>query len=56
MLSLLGGSYESMLEGARHLSALPIRALKLHQLQLVRGTALARHCAPAPGQRSAAGT
>ncbi|WP_293605406.1 TIGR01212 family radical SAM protein [Polaromonas sp. UBA4122] len=42
MLGLPGESYESMLDGARHLSALPIRALKLHQLQLVRGTALAR--------------
>lgn len=42
MLGLPGESIESMLDGARQLSALPIRALKLHQLQLVRGTALAR--------------
>jgi len=42
MLGLPGESYASMLDGARRLSALPIRALKLHQLQLVRGTALAR--------------
>lgn len=42
ILGLPGESRESMLEGARRLSALPIRALKLHQLQLVRGTALAR--------------
>lgn len=42
ILGLPGESHESMLEGARRLSALPIRALKLHQLQLVRGTALAR--------------
>lgn len=42
MLGLPGESLESMLDGARQLSALPIRALKLHQLQLVRGTALAR--------------
>jgi radical SAM protein (TIGR01212 family) len=46
MLGLPGESYESMLEGARHLSALPIRSLKIHQLQLVRGTA--------PGPRMAA--
>lgn len=42
LLGLPGESRESMLDGARKLSALPIHALKLHQLQLVRGTALAR--------------
>jgi hypothetical protein len=42
MLGLPGESRASMLAGAGRLSALPIRALKLHQLQLVRGTALAR--------------
>ncbi|MGE5492572.1 MAG: TIGR01212 family radical SAM protein [Actinomycetota bacterium] len=42
ILGLPGESWESMLEGARRLSALPVRALKLHQLQMVRGTALAR--------------
>lgn len=42
LLGLPGESRESMLDGARLISALPIRALKLHQLQLVRGTALAR--------------
>jgi radical SAM protein (TIGR01212 family) len=42
LLGLPGESRDSMLDGARKLSALPIRALKLHQLQLVRGTALAR--------------
>ena len=42
MLGLPGESHASMLDGARQLSALPIQALKLHQLQLVRGTALAR--------------
>jgi len=31
-----------MLDGARRLSALPVRGLKLHQLELVRGTELAR--------------
>jgi hypothetical protein len=42
LLGLPGESRQSMLEGARQLSALPIHALKIHQLQLVRGTALAR--------------
>lgn len=42
MLGLPGESQESMLAGAQKISALPIRAVKLHQLQLVRGTALAR--------------
>lgn len=42
LLGLPGESRQSMLEGAARLSALPVKALKLHQLQLVRGTALAR--------------
>jgi len=42
LLGLPGESHASMMDGARQLSALPIHALKLHQLQLVRGTALAR--------------
>lgn len=42
ILGLPGESRAGMLEGARRLSALPLSALKLHQLQLVRGTALAR--------------
>lgn len=42
LLGLPGESVESMLDGARLLSALPIHALKLHQLQVVRGTLLAR--------------
>jgi radical SAM protein (TIGR01212 family) len=42
MLGLPGESHNNMLEGASLLSALPIKALKLHQLQLVRGTLLAR--------------
>ena len=42
MLGLPGESYASMIAGAGRLSALPLHALKLHQLQLVRGTALAR--------------
>ncbi len=42
LLGLPGESDQSMLEGAARISALPVHALKLHQLQLVRGTALAR--------------
>lgn len=42
MLGLPGESVDSMLDGARLLSRLPIQALKLHQLQIVRGTLLAR--------------
>ena len=42
LLGLPGESKDSMLDGARQLSALPIHALKLHQLQVVRGTVLAR--------------
>lgn len=42
MFGLPGESRDSMLDGARQLSALPLCALKLHQLTLVRGTALAR--------------
>ncbi|MDD5174960.1 MAG: TIGR01212 family radical SAM protein [Sterolibacterium sp.] len=41
ILGLPEESHQSMLEGASQLSALPIRALKLHQLQLIRGTELA---------------
>ncbi|MBK1685267.1 TIGR01212 family radical SAM protein [Rhodoferax fermentans] len=42
LLGLPGESVDSMLDGARQLSNLPIHALKLHQLQVVRGTLLAR--------------
>ncbi len=42
LLGLPGESKDSMLDGARLLSALSIHALKLHQLQVVRGTLLAR--------------
>lgn len=48
ILGLPGESRPSMLAGADRLSVLPIRALKLHQLQLVRGTALARQWAKDP--------
>ena len=49
MFGLPGESRESMLESAHHLSALPLGALKLHQLTLVRGTALAREWQRDPG-------
>jgi radical SAM protein (TIGR01212 family) len=42
ILGLPGETRASMLAGAGRLSMLPLKALKLHQLQLVRGTALAR--------------
>ena len=42
ILGLPGESREEMLAGAARLSALPLHAIKFHQLQLVRGTALAR--------------
>lgn len=49
ILGLPGESRAGLLDGARRLSALPLRALKLHQLQLVRGTALARDWERDPG-------
>ncbi|QSI78879.1 TIGR01212 family radical SAM protein [Niveibacterium microcysteis] len=42
IFGLPGESREDMLTGASRLSALPLHAIKFHQLQLVRGTALAR--------------
>ncbi|MER2552413.1 MAG: TIGR01212 family radical SAM protein [Thauera sp.] len=42
ILGLPGETRAGMLDAAARLSAQPIRALKLHQLQLVRGTAMAR--------------
>ncbi|GAA5181856.1 TIGR01212 family radical SAM protein [Niveibacterium umoris] len=42
ILGLPGEARQDLLDGAFRLSALPLRALKFHQLQLVRGTALAR--------------
>lgn len=49
IFGLPGESRASMLDGARRLSALPLGALKLHQLSLVRGTALARDWQRDPG-------
>jgi radical SAM protein (TIGR01212 family) len=42
IFGLPGESTTSMINGARQLSALPLRGLKLHQLEMVRGTPLAR--------------
>lgn len=42
ILGLPGEGRDAMLDAATKLSSLPIKALKLHQLQLVRGTAMAR--------------
>jgi radical SAM protein (TIGR01212 family) len=42
ILGLPGETRAGMLAAAARLSALPLQALKLHQLQLVRGTAMAR--------------
>ena len=41
IFGLPGESRESMLEGAIRLCELPIQVLKLHQLQIVKGTRLA---------------
>ena len=41
IFGLPGESRESMLEGAVRVCDLPIQVLKLHQLQIVRGTAMA---------------
>ena len=42
ILGLPGESYEEILNHASTLSALPLTTLKLHQLQIIKGTALAR--------------
>jgi radical SAM protein (TIGR01212 family) len=42
MFDLPGESRESMLAGATKLSALPLNSLKLHQLQIIRNTVLAK--------------
>lgn len=48
ILGLPGESREQMLHHAEVLSTLPIDTLKLHQLQIVRGTAMAREYAEHP--------
>jgi len=42
ILGLPGESREQILEHARKLSELPLTTLKLHQLQLIKGTAMAK--------------
>lgn len=48
LLGLPGETHESMREGARQLSGLPLDALKFHQLQIVRHTRLAIQYQRAP--------
>jgi hypothetical protein len=42
MIGLPGETREDFIESARKLSALPLNSIKYHQLQLIRGTAMAR--------------
>lgn len=48
ILGLPGETHDSMLEQARELSKLPLTTLKLHQLQLIKGTKMAREYAEQP--------
>lgn len=50
IFGLPGESRESMLEGAVRLSNLPVDVLKLHQLQIIKGTPMAAEYLKAPGQ------
>ena len=52
ILGLPGESREEILHHADILSALPLTTLKLHQLQLIRGTRMAREQAEHPEQFS----
>lgn len=49
IFGLPGESREEMLAGATRLSALPLSSLKLHQLQIVKGTQLANEWRKSPG-------
>lgn len=49
ILGLPGEGHEDFLMHARRLSELPISTLKLHQLQILKGTALAREYEKDPG-------
>ena len=49
MLGLPGESLSSMLKGVDRVAALPVDVLKLHQLQIVRGTQMAEDYAARPG-------
>ncbi len=48
ILGLPGESKETILSHAKKISGLPLTAIKLHQLQLVRGTVMARQYAEHP--------
>ena len=48
IIGLPGESEEDFIEHARRLSELPISTLKLHQLQIIKGTAMAREYAAHP--------
>jgi len=48
ILGLPGESRETLLTHAKKISGLPLTAIKLHQLQLVRGTVMARQFAEHP--------
>lgn len=50
MFDLPGESRDSMLAGASKLSALPLASLKLHQLQIVKGTQIAKQWKREPEQ------
>lgn len=50
IFGLPGESRDSMLEGAVRLSHLPVDILKLHQLQIIRGTRMAEEYLQAPEQ------
>lgn len=50
IFGLPGDSRDSMLEGAVRLSHLPVDILKLHQLQIIRGTRMAEEYLQAPEQ------
>ncbi len=48
ILGLPGDSRESIIREAKHLSELPLTTLKLHQLQLIKGTRMAEEYAERP--------
>ena len=52
ILGLPGEGREELIEQAGELSRLPLTTLKLHQLQLIRGTRMAQEYAASPGDFS----
>ena len=52
ILGLPGEGREELIEQAGELSRLPLTTLKLHQLQLIRGTRMAQEYAVSPGDFS----